>query len=397
MDILIDILRFGALAALLAWLIRIATRRENSDLVYLFFRSPLAVGSTLVFLSLVIAATFADYLGTQDPYDPKTIEPGRSLLRPVWDPLPAPTPPPATTAPAPAATPLNPFAAPAPTPAPTATPLNPFANAGATSVGGSSLNPFGTPEPTAHDPRIDPRYPLGSDDKGRDVLTYLMYGTRLSLVIGLASVGFAMVLGVALGLISGYVGGRTDSIIMRIADVQLSFPAILIALLVDGIAPTVIEQIIGEPLSNSAQNSLAIYVIIFAIGLSTWVQYARTVRGSVLVEKGKEYVQAAQVIGIRPLTIIARHILPNVMGPVLVIATINLAVAIITEATLSFLGVGLPPTEPSLGTMIRKGNDEIFSGVYWLILFPGLALVLLSLSVNLLGDWLRDALNPKLR
>ncbi len=198
-----------------------------------------------------------------------------------------------------------------------------------------------------------------------------------------------MVVGIILGLISGYVGGRTDAFIMRIADIQLSFPAILIALLIDGVARGLIPK--------ELHANISIYVLIFAIGVSGWVQYARTVRGSTLVEKNKEYVQAARVIGIRPLTILRRHVLPNVMGPVMVIATIHLAIAIITEATLSFLGVGVPPTTPSLGTLIRIGNEYLFSGDWWITIFPGATLVILVLAVNLLGDWMRDALNPKLR
>jgi peptide/nickel transport system permease protein len=232
-------------------------------------------------------------------------------------------------------------------------------------------------------------YPLGSDNLGRDVLSTILYGSRISLWVGFASILLAMVLGVGLGLVSGYVGGLTDAIIMRIAEIQLSFPAILIALLVDGIMRGIVPR--------QFQDNLAEDVLILSIGLSFWVQYARTVRGSTMVERGKEYVQAARIMGRHPLAIMLRHVLPNVMGPVLVIATINLALAIITEATLSFLGVGVPPTQPSLGTLIRIGNDFLFSGEWWITIFPGLALVLLVLSVNLLGDWLRDALNPKLR
>ena len=235
----------------------------------------------------------------------------------------------------------------------------------------------------------DARFLLGTDDQGRDVWSTILFGARISLVVGFASVIFSLGLGVGLGLVSGYVGGRLDAFIMRVADVQLSFPAILIALLVDGVARSVLPR--------DHHDELAFYVLIFAIGISGWVQYARTVRGSTLVEKNKEYVQAARVIGIRRGTILLRHILPNVMGPVLVIATIHLAIAIITEATLSFLGVGVPPTTPSLGTLIRVGNDFLFSGEWWITIFPGLALVVLVLAVNLLGDWLRDALNPKLR
>ncbi len=235
----------------------------------------------------------------------------------------------------------------------------------------------------------DARFLLGTDDQGRDVLSTIMYGSRISLGVGFASVIFAMVLGIGLGLFSGYVGGSVDAFIMRIADVQLSFPAILIALLIDGVARSVLPR--------DLHNEVWFYVLVFAIGISGWVQYARTVRGSTLVEKNKEYVQAARVIGIPPVLIMLRHVLPNVMGPVLVIATIPLAIAIITEATLSFLGVGVPPTSPSLGTLIRVGNDFLFSGEWWITIFPGIALAALVLAVNLLGDWLRDALNPKLR
>jgi peptide/nickel transport system permease protein len=216
-----------------------------------------------------------------------------------------------------------------------------------------------------------------------------MYGARVSLGVGLASVLFSLLLGVSAGLVSGYFGGRIDAVMMRIADVQLSFPAILIALLIDGVARVA--------LPSERHDAIAIPVLIVSIGLSKWVDYARTVRGSTLVEKNKEYVQAARVIGRRPLAILIAHVLPNVLGPVLVIGTINIAVAIITEATLSFLGVGVPPTQPSLGTLIRVGNEFLYSGEWWIALFPGAALVVLVLSVNLLGDWLRDALNPKLR
>ncbi len=233
-------------------------------------------------------------------------------------------------------------------------------------------------------------YLLGTDDQGRDVLSTILYGSRISLLVGLASVVLALVLGVGLGLLSGYVGGRLDALIMRIADVQLSFPAILIALLIDGVARAILPR-------DAHNDALAILVLIGSIGLANWVQYARTVRGSTLVEKNKEYVQAARVIGVPRWKIMLQHVLPNVMGPVLVIATINIATAIITEATLSFLGVGVPPTSPSLGTMINNGNNFLYSGEWWLVVFPGLALILLCMSVNLIGDWLRDALNPRLR
>jgi peptide/nickel transport system permease protein len=233
------------------------------------------------------------------------------------------------------------------------------------------------------------QYLLGTDDQGRDVLSAIMFGARISLLVGLASVALAVLVGVSLGLLAGYVGGAMDAIAMRIADVQLSFPAILIALLIDGVLRAVLPR--------DTHGSIAWFVLIFAIGMSNWPQYARTVRGSTLVERNKEYVQAARVIGIRPVAIMLRHLLPNVLGPVMVLATINIATAIVTEATLSFLGVGVPPTQPSLGTLIRVGNDFLFSGEWWITIFPGAALVLMVLAINMLGDWLRDALNPRLR
>ena len=230
-------------------------------------------------------------------------------------------------------------------------------------------------------------YPLGTDDQGRDILSSLMYGARISLFVGLASVLVSVVVGVGLGLLAGFVGGRIDGFIMRVCDVMLSFPSILIALLIDGV---------GRAMFPNAHETLAFTVLILAISLTGWVQYARTVRGSTLVERQKEYVQAARVIGVSPLRIMRRHVLPNVLGPVLVLATIQIAAAIITEATLSFLGVGVPPTSPSLGSMIQNGQRFLFSGEWWITIFPGLVLVMISLSVNLLGDWLRDAINPRL-
>ncbi len=217
----------------------------------------------------------------------------------------------------------------------------------------------------------------------------ILYGSRVSLFVGFASVLFSLLVGVSLGLLAGYVGGRVDAVIMRIADIQLSFPAILIALLVFGIARGVIPPALHE--------QMAIGVLIVAIGISNWPQYARTVRASAMVEKRKDYVEAARLLGLSPFHVMLRHVLPNVAGPVLVIATINLALAIIEEATLSYLGVGVPATQPSLGTLIRFGQQYLFSGEWWILLFPAIALVLLALAVNLLGDWLRDALNPKLR
>jgi len=234
----------------------------------------------------------------------------------------------------------------------------------------------------------DWRYVLGTDNQGRDILSTIMYGTRLSLIVGLCSVLLAMVVGILLGLVSGYLGGLVDSVVMRIADVQLTFPAILVALLIDGVI---------KATARGSNENLAMAAVVFAIGLSFWVQYARTVRGSVLVEKGKEYVMAARVLGLGPATIMSRHLLRNIMTPVLVIGTINLALAIIAEATLSFLGVGIPSTQPSLGTLIRIGNDYLFSGEWWIAVFPAAVLGTLVLAVNLLGDWLRDALNPRLR
>jgi len=230
---------------------------------------------------------------------------------------------------------------------------------------------------------------LGTDDQGRDVFSTILYGLRISLFVGFSAVMFAMILGAALGLIAGYTGGRTDTIIMRIADIQLTFPAILVALLIFGIAKGITPP--------SYRDEVAIWVLILAIGLSDWVQFARVVRGATLVERNKEYVQAARLIGRKPIAIMLKHILPNTLGPVLVIATISLALAIIAEATLSFLGVGAPPTQPSLGTLIRIGQGFLFSGEYWILLYPSLTLLALALSVNLLGDWLRDALNPKLK
>jgi peptide/nickel transport system permease protein len=234
----------------------------------------------------------------------------------------------------------------------------------------------------------DPRFLLGTDDQGRDMLSALMYGARISLFVGLAAVALSLVFGLGLGLLSGFVGGRTDAFIMRICDVMLSFPAILIALLIDGV---------GRALFPNAHDTLAFTVLILAIALTGWVKYARTVRGSTMVERNKDYVQAARVIGVAPMRIMWRHVLPNVTGPVLVLATIDVAAAVIIEATLSFLGVGVPPTQPSLGTLIRIGNDNLFSGEWWITVFPGGMLMVIALSVNLLGDWLRDALNPRLQ
>ena len=232
------------------------------------------------------------------------------------------------------------------------------------------------------------KYLLGTDEQGRDVFSALMYGARISLLIGGASVVVSVLIGVSLGLLAGYAGGKIDAFIMRVCDVMLSFPSILIALLIAGV---------GRALFPQAHDSLAFGVLILAIALPGWVQYARTVRGSTMVERNKEYVQAARVVGVSPLRIMRRHVLPNVLGPVLVLATIHVATAIQTEATLSFLGVGVSPTSPSLGTFINEGNKQLFSGAWWLVIFPGSMLVLIALSMNLFGDWLRDAMNPRLR
>ena len=235
----------------------------------------------------------------------------------------------------------------------------------------------------------NPHYLLGTDNQGRDMLSTILYGGRLSIVVGMASVFLGMLLGVSLGVISGYVGGSLDSVIMRIADVQLTIPGILLAILINGIGRAVL------PLEM--RQDFAIYVVIIAIGLTDWPQFARVARGATLVEAQKEYVQSARVIGLPGWLIMMRHILPNTLRPVLVIATIGLALAVIAEATLSFLGQGIPPTTPSLGTLIRVGNEYLFSGLWWITFFPAITLVILVFSVNLLGDWMRDALNPKLR
>jgi peptide/nickel transport system permease protein len=257
-------------------------------------------------------------------------------------------------------------------------------------------NPFDLTTLVLSDARLPPawiaegstKYLLGTDDQGRDILSALMYGARISLVVGIISVLLSMFIGVGLGLLAGFRGGWIDGFLMRLCDVMLSFPPILVALLIAGV---------GRAMFPNAHDTVAFGVLIVAITLTGWVQYARTVRGSTMVERNKEYVQAARVTGVAPLRIMVRHVLPNVLGPVLVLATIHVATAIITEATLSFLGVGVPPTSPSLGTLIRVGNDYLFSGEWWITVWPGVMLILIALSVNLLGDWLRDALNPRLR
>jgi peptide/nickel transport system permease protein len=265
--------------------------------------------------------------------------------------------------------------------APWVAPHNPFDLA--------SLNLADASTPPVWQEGGDRRFLLGTDDQGRDLLSAILYGMRLSLTIGVLSVLLAMAIGLPLGLLAGYRGGMVDQVLMRIADVQLSFPAILIALMIDGLARAF--------MSAQQHQQLAMLVLVLAIGLSKWVLFARTVRSSTMVEKRKEYVQASRLLGRSHTGIAIAHVLPNTLSPILVIACINLAVAIITEATLSFLGVGLPPDKPSLGTLIRVGNEYLFSGQWWITVFPGVALILLVVSVNVVGDWLRDALNPKLR
>ena len=295
----------------------------DSDFFYSFRRSPVAVISTLVVLTLAIAAVFASVIAPHDPFDLASLD---------------------------------------------------------------LMNSFKPPAFTADG---DPSFPLGTDDQGRDVLSGIMFGMRISLQVALLAIGFALVVGIGLGLIAGYAGGVVDAFLMRVVDIQLTFPSLLIALLVDGVVRALLPR--------DMQESLEIYVIVFAIGIARWPQFARTVRGSTMVERGRDYVMAARVIGLSGPRIMLTHILPNVMGPVLVITTLSLGLAILDEATLSFLGVGLPPTQPSLGTLIRIGNNFLFSGEWWITIFPGLTLAAIVLSINLLGDWLRDALNPRLR
>lgn len=295
----------------------------DSDIVFSFKRSPIAIVASIVALALILAAIFAPWIAPYNPFDPRTLN--------LMDGFTAP---------------MN------------------------SSFAGNY-------------------FLLGSDHQGRDILSTILYGMRVSLFVGLSATLFAMTLGVGLGLVAGYRGGLLDTIIMRIADIQLSFPAILIALLIFGVARGLIPA--------SQQENVVLWVLILAIGLATWAQFARTVRGATMVERQKDYVSAARIMGVPPFFILIKHILPNVVGPVLVIATISLALAIIEEATLSYLGVGVPPTQPSLGTLIRIGQQFLFSGEWWILAFPAFTLILLALSVNLLGDWLRDALNPRLR
>lgn len=296
----------------------------DSDFVWSYKNSPVAIVSSLMALTLVLAAIFAPLLTPQNPFNPAELNLMDGLTHPMEKGL------------------------------------------------GSG--------------RV---FWLGADEQGRDVYSALLYGSRISLFVGFASTIFSALVGVSLGLLAGYFGGRTDALIMRVADVQLSFPAILVALLVFGVARGVIPP--------QQQEKVALWVMVVALGLANWAQYARTVRASTLVERQKDYVSAARIIGRSPAPIMAKHVLPNVAGPVLVIATINLALAILEEATLSFLGAGLPITQPSLGTLIRFGQQQLFSGEWWILVFPAVMLVALALSINLLGDWLRDALDPKIK
>ena len=237
----------------------------------------------------------------------------------------------------------------------------------------------------------DGRWPflLGTDTQGRDMLSAILYGSRLSLLIGLGSVAVSLTVGILVGLAAGFFGGHVDNVLMRIGDILLSIPTLLVAILV--------SAVFRELLPAGLRDAFAAGILIMAISLTNWVQYARTVRASTMVERRKEYVLAARVIGVRPMKVMLGHILPNTLTPIMVAATLNLGLAILSEATLSFLGVGMPPTQPSLGTLIRIGNQYLFSGVWWIVVFPAIQLGLIVLAVNLLGDWLRDALNPKLR
>ncbi|HEU4843663.1 MAG TPA: ABC transporter permease [Burkholderiaceae bacterium] len=258
-------------------------------------------------------------------------------------------------------------------------------------------NPFDLTALDLMDARLPPawseggqlKYLLGTDGQGRDMVSVMLYGLRMSLLVGIASTLLSLVVGVTLGLIAGYAGGRLDNVIMRAADVQLSFPAILVALLIDGLSRTVLPRAVHEQLS--------LLIVVIAIALANWVQYARTVRSVTMIEKDKDYVNAVRLIGMGRARILFRHVLPNILSPVLVIATLSIGLAVLTEATLSFLGLGVPATSPSLGTLIRLGNEVLFSGEWWITVLPGLLLIGLVLSVNLFGDWLRDALNPRLK
>ena len=230
---------------------------------------------------------------------------------------------------------------------------------------------------------------LGTDLQGRDILSGILYGTRISIIIGFASVAVSLVVGLLFGLLAGFYGRWVDDLLMRIGDVLLSIPIILVAILVSAIAQTFLPP---------AWHEMGVAaVLVFAIAMYSWVQYARVVRAQTMVERRKEYVMAARLVGTPARRLMLKHILPNTLTPIFVAATLNFGLAILIEATLSFLGVGMPPNQPSLGTLIRVGNDYLFSGSWWIVVFPSLQLCILVVSVNMLGDWLRDALNPKLR
>ncbi|XKE47416.1 ABC transporter permease [Halomonas organivorans] len=234
----------------------------------------------------------------------------------------------------------------------------------------------------------DPAYVMGTDAQGRDLLSTILYGARVSLIIGFGAVALQAALGVCFGLLAGYLGGRVDAFLMRLADIQLSFSTLMVAIVVGAL----FKAIFG----GATFSAYAVPLLVLIIGLAEWPQYARTVRASVLAEKGKEYVDAARVMGLSSRRIMFRHILPNTLSPIFVISTVQVANAIISEAALSFLGLGMPETQPSLGSLIKSGFDYIQSGSWWITLIPGLVLVVLVLVINLLGDWLRDVLNPRL-
>lgn len=263
--------------------------------------------------------------------------------------------------------------------APWIAPQNPFDPASLSLLDGSL--------PPAWAEGGDRRFLLGTDDQGRDILSSLLYGSRISLLVAFAAIAFSLVIGVGLGLVAGAAGGAVDAAIMRLADVQLTIPGLLIALLIDGIA--------RAALPGATRDDFALLVVIFAIGISDWPQFARLARSGTLAEGAKDYVAAARLAGTAPAIILVRHILPNIAGPLLVVSTIGLALAVIAEATLAFLGVGVPPTTPSLGTMIRNGANFLYSFEWWMVFFPAAALIVLVLAINILGDALREALDPK--
>ncbi|MDL2285188.1 ABC transporter permease [Desulfovibrio sp. OttesenSCG-928-F07] len=294
----------------------------KSEFFYNFRRDPVAIGSGIIVLILLIASFFAPLLVSQNPYDGANFSILDELKPPMW------------------------------------------------SEDGDS------------------QFPLGTDNQGRDMLSALMYGMRTSLLIGLGAVALQCSLGVIFGLLAGYKGGKIDTFIMRVADVELSFSSYMIAILLGAI----FQMMFGV----ANYETIALPFLIIVIGLAEWPQYARTVRASVLAEKNKEYVEAARIIGLRDRRIMFRHILPNTLTPVLVISTVQVANAIMSEAALSFLGLGMPPTQPSLGSLIKYGFDYVLSGQWWITFFPGIVLVVLILAINLLGDWMRDYLNPKL-